>query len=385
MSTTTTQGLHWDSTNARARGCKRWSEYPPEVLDLGVAEMDVSACPPVLEAVRDAVAAEALGYPLPDSHSKVPPAAAAWLSGLGLSVRAEHIRVVPDVMRGISVALHRLTRPGSPVVIPTPAYPRFFEAAALVDREHLEAPLRLDENGWRLDLEAIEHGLARGAGSVLLCNPVNPVGAVIGPDQLRALAELVDRHGARVITDEVHAPLRFGAGFTPYAAISPASRAHTVTVTSATKAWNFPGLRTAVVALTAPEDRTVWDGLAHLETSGASSLGEVATVAALEHGQPWLAAVLRDLDANRRLVSDLLERAGLRALYQVPDATYFAWLDLRAWDDRPAARLLDSAKVATGEGVSYGRAGTGFVRLNLATEPQVLTEAVTRITAALNR
>lgn len=375
---------NWKDGPSRAGLGKRWSAYPGDVLDLGVAEMDLTVCPAILTAVRDAVARGTLGYPVPDEHSDVPRVSAAWLAALGLSVPAEGIRLVPDVLRGITVAIRRLTRPGSPVLIPTPTYSRFLEIAEVTDRELIEVPLLTTPSGWRLDLDAIERGFAAGAGSVLLCNPINPVGAVLDPEHLTELSTLVERAGTRVISDEVHAPIRYDVPFTPYAAVNSPSRAHAVTVTSATKAWNFPGLRTAIVALTNPDDQRVWNGLAHLETSGASPLGQIATVAALTEGQPWLDATLRDLDTHRHLAGRLLAEAGLTDIYRAPDATYFAWLDLRAWEPaRPAARLLTTARVALGEGALYGRAGEGFVRVNLATAPTILTEALQRIIDAI--
>ncbi|MGW5723370.1 aminotransferase class I/II-fold pyridoxal phosphate-dependent enzyme [Amycolatopsis sp. NPDC003865] len=354
------------------------------MLDLHVAEMDVSACPPVFDAVGRAVREEAFGYPVPDTLTEVPWAAAKWLGELGLSVDASAIRIVPDVMRGIAVAIRRLTRPASAVLVPTPAYPRFFEVTSLAGRAYVEVPMLEGPDGLVLDLDAVERGLREGAGSVLLGNPVNPTGTVLGVDQLSALSEIVDRWGARVIADEVHAPIRYGVPFVPYGAVNDASRAHSVTVTSATKAWNFPGLRTAVVALTSPDDVEVWNGLRHAETSGTSPLGMVATAAALELGGPWLAAVLRALDSSRRMVGERLARAGLGEMYRMPDATYFAWLDLRSWDSSaPAARLLETAGVALGEGAHYGAAGAGFVRLNFATPPAQLSQALDRIIAAV--
>ncbi|MEU6266622.1 aminotransferase class I/II-fold pyridoxal phosphate-dependent enzyme [Saccharopolyspora shandongensis] len=362
---------------------KRWSTHGPGVLDLGVAEMDVSACPPVFDAVRRAVSAEAFGYPMPAARSGVPEATSRWLSGFGLAVPADAVRIVPDALRGIATAIRNLTRPASAVIVPTPTYQRFIEVVPLTGRETIEVPL---VGGRALDLDAIERALAAGAGSVLLCHPVNPAAVVFGVDQLTALAELVDRWGGRVITDEVHAPIRYGHPFTPYAALNDTARVHAVTVTSATKAWNFPGLRTAVMALTNPADVEVWDGLRHLETSGASPLGMIATAAAFDHGQPWLDAVLADLDDHRHQVVETLADNGLGEIAQLPEATYLAWLDLRAWDEhRPAELLRETAGVALGEGALYGAAGAGFARLNFATAPDVLAEALDRIVRVLTK
>ncbi|MGI5200251.1 aminotransferase class I/II-fold pyridoxal phosphate-dependent enzyme [Spirillospora sp. CA-108201] len=375
----------WDVERSRGKGCKRWSTYPRSVLDLGVAEMDVSLSPEVAAAVREAARAEAFGYPVPDARSTVPAATARWMGRLGLDVGPDAVRLVPDVMRGIAVAIRRLTRPGSSVLVPTPTYTRFLEVVPLTGRRCVQVPLTDGPHGSRLDLDRIRDGLAAGAGSVLLCNPVNPVGAVIRDDQLTSLSELADHYGARVIVDEVHAPLRYGGRFRPYAALDARTREHAVTVTSATKAWNFPGLRTAMVVLTNSADRDAWDALRHLETIGASPLGMVATTAALDHGEGWLRAVMKDLSAARDLVRDHLEAAGLPDLWRPPDATYFAWLDLRRWEpERPGAYLLERAGVAVGEGAGYGAAGAGFVRLNFASPPHVLSEALERITGVLH-
>ncbi|WAP53708.1 aminotransferase class I/II-fold pyridoxal phosphate-dependent enzyme [Streptomyces sp. S465] len=153
----------------------------------------------------------------------------------------------------------------------------------------------------------IDAALAAGAGSVLLCHPANPVGRIYRPEELRQLAGLVTRHGARVISDEIHAPLRYQEDFTPYASVGDEAREHAVSLFSATKAWNIPGLRCGFIALPNAADQALWAVLP----------------------AAWLDQAVGCLAANRALLGRLLADAGLPDVYTPPEATYLAWLDLR--------------------------------------------------------
>jgi len=108
-------------------------------------------------------------------------------------------------------------------------------------------------------------------------------------------------------------------------------------------------------------------------------------VSAYRDGGPWLADVIDILDGNRRLLAELIADEMPRAWYRPPDASYLAWLDLRAYDlgDDPAAILVERAKVALSSGHLFGAAGSGFVRLNFATSPDILREIVRRIAAVV--
>ncbi|MBB4683839.1 MalY/PatB family protein [Amycolatopsis jiangsuensis] len=371
----------WDVARSRARGTKRWSVYGPDVLDLTVAEMDLPIAPPIATALADAVRRETVGYPVPAPLSGLPEIAAEWLSGThGLAAEAGEIRLLPELMRGITHSIRLFTPAGSPVVVPTPTYRSFFGAVELADRAAVEVPMLREDDGYRLDLDAIDAELGRGARTVLLCHPANPVGRVFTPRELTELAELVERHGARVISDEIHAPLRYGTPFTPYAAVGGTARNHSVTLFSATKAWNIPGLRCGFLALTNPADHAKWAKLPGAATGGISPLGMLGSAAAFGHGADWLRQALRFLSGNRALLGELFTAAGLPELYTAPEATYLAWLDLRALGVAdPAAVVLEKTGVATTPGPDHGRGGDGFVRLNFATAPDVLEDAVTRI------
>ena len=205
---------------------------------------------------------------------------------------------------------------------------------------------------------------------------------------MSAIAEVVERHGGRVFSDEIHAPLVYdGHHHVPYASISVATAAHTVTAVSASKAWNLPGLKCAQLVLSNDADAALWSEVGFMAEHGASNLGVVANAAAYELGRPWLAEVMAYLDGNRRLLGDLLAKHLPDIGYLPPEGTYLAWLDCRALGlgDHPAEYFLEHGGVALTDGTACGAVGTGHARLNFATPAPVLERAVRLLAAALGR
>ena len=168
-------------------------------------------------------------------------------------------------------------------------------------------PLPLSPDGPAvLDLDRLDAALAAGARTVLLCQPHNPWGRVFTRGELEGLRDVVVRHGARVISDEVHAPLVLkGATHVPYATLD-GTAAHTSTVLSAAKAWNLPGLRCAQVVTGTPADAGILRALPLVAVHGPSPLGVVGALAAYREGTPWLEELLRRLDGNRTLFAELV-------------------------------------------------------------------------------
>jgi cystathionine beta-lyase len=217
-------------------------------------------------------------------------------------------------------------------------------------------------------------------------NPHNPLGRVFGVAEQLALAEVVEAAGARVFSDEIHAPLVHpGAVHRPYASLSPATARHTVTATSASKAWNLPGLKTAQLILSNAEDAALWAEVGFLFGHGASTPGVLAATVAYESGEQWLDGVLRYLDGNRRLLGELLAEHLPGVGYAPPEGTYLAWLDCRALDLPGSAGdfFLERAGVALVDGPACGAPGEGHVRLNFATPRPVLRTIVDRMATAV--
>ncbi|MEJ3746000.1 aminotransferase class I/II-fold pyridoxal phosphate-dependent enzyme [Actinomycetes bacterium KLBMP 9797] len=369
----------------RRRTSVKWRLHPEDVLPLFVAEMDVPLAEPVVRAVTDALALGDTGYTTGTGYAEALAAFAHARWGWdGLAV--ERTALVPDVMLGVVEVLKLVTGPGDAVVINPPVYPPFYTFLTHADRRVVEAPLGPD---LRLDLDALAAaftGATAGGrrAAYLLCSPHNPTGTVHTVDELAALAALADRHGVRVVADEIHAPVVSPAvPFVPFLSVPGAAAG--LSLMSASKGWNLAGLK-AALAVAGP---AAADDLARLPdevSDGVSHVGVQAHVAALRDGGPWLDALLAGLDENRRLLAELLATRLPAIGYRPAPGTYLSWLDCRALGlgDDPAAAFLARGRVALYRGPDFGTGGAGHVRLNLGTSPEIITEAVRRMAATVS-
>ncbi|WP_046301775.1 MalY/PatB family protein [Mycobacterium sp. UM_Kg27] len=369
----------------RARNTIKWNHFAPDVLALWIAEMDFPTAPEVLDGVRACVANEEFGYPALSSAT-LPVALTQWCERrYGWLIQPEWVRVVPDVLKGMEVVIEFLTRPESPVVLPVPAYMPFFDLLTVTGRQRVEIPMTQQDSGrYLMDLDALDAAFAAGAGSLILCNPNNPLGTAFTAEELSAIVDIAARHGARVIADEIHAPLVYDRPHVAAASVSPAAADTVITLMSASKGWNLPGLMCAQVILSNPRDAADWRRINMLHTMGAATVGISANLAAYTRGGPWLDSLLTYLRANRDHLSRALPAAlpGLRVSH--PEATYLAWLDFRALGlpVEPAEILLADARVALSPGIPFG-GGRGFARLNFATPRAILDRAIEAMAGAL--
>lgn len=369
----------------RARRSLKWASQPDDVLPLWVAEMDFPTAPAVTLALHRAVDAETFGYPLGAQSSGLADVLAEQLHRrYGWSVDPAGVHLVADVLKGISLAIETFSAPHDAVVIPTPVYMPFFDVVALTGRPQVHVPMTSDEERPGLDLDGIDRSLRAGARTVLLCNPWNPVGRVFDRDELLALADVVTRHGARVISDEIHAPLVLCGTHIPYACLSPDTAAHTVTVVSASKAWNLPGLKCAQVVTSNGADTLAWQRIPVWSTIGVATLGIEASLAAYRDGDEWLAEVIELLDRHADLVADAVDgMPGVR--HRRNEGTYLAWLDCTELelDVEPSAWFLEQARVALTPGLPFRAPPNRFARLNFATPTAILELALDRMQSAV--
>lgn len=377
----------------RERTSIKWTRFPADVLPLFVAEMDFAVAPEIRRALVERVEASDFGY-LDGAGALAPAFATFARDRWGWEVAEDRVHLATDVSAGIVEAI-RIARPGpGRVLLTTPVYPSFFEMLEELPVEIVQVPLIVDEGAGsspaaRLDLEAIEREFASDAGidAFLLCNPHNPHGLLHSRDELAAVARLAAQYDVFVVSDEIHAPLvHRGETFVPFAPLAAEAGALAVVTTSASKGWNLAGVKCSVVVAADDRANELLRRLPPEVACRTSILGLHANAAAYSEARDWLDATVEAVERNIELLGDLLAEHLPGARAHRPRAGYLVWVDLRdtALGDDPFRRILNDARVALGNGSSFGEGGAGHVRFNLACAPETLREAVTRI-AALDR
>lgn len=378
----------------RARFTRKWTQFEPDVLPLFIAESDFPTAPAVKKVLLDYTERECFGYsPAPGAVGLGDAVADFHESRYDWRPDPKKVFWIGDVVRGLLLGIQYFTRPDSPVVVPLPAYPPFLELPETAGRERIDVGVT-PSNGDvqpgekpRLDLEAIEHAFADGAGSILLANPFNPLGYVFDEDHLRELVALADKYDARILSDEIHAPLVLNGQHISIAGLSDTAARVTMTITATSKAWNFAGLKCAQIIFSNDKDVEIWNSLPHVAQDGVGTLGIIAAEAAYRDGISHLDEEVEYLRTTRDWLVEELPKRIPGLITSKPDSTYLMWLDFRntaiGEKEYPAAWLVQHARVAFNEGVTFGEGFTGQARLNFATSPEILEEAIDRVAQAI--
>lgn len=372
-----------DDVALRGRDNLKWATTEEDVLPAWVADMDVEVPPVVVRRVTEVLSAGDIGYP--DFEAPDPVVTAferrmaqryGWTPTPGLS------RTFTDVIQAFQVTVETLTRPGDGVALHVPAYPLFLESLATAGRRIVPIPMdaTADELAdlWRRERVAL----------VVVVNPHNPSGRMLTAAELRPLADAAGELDLTVLSDEIHADLAFeGRRHVPFASLGPEVERRTVTVTSASKAFNLAGLHCAVAHLGDARLREPLAALPFAYLGGVGTLSKAATVAAWTDGDAWLAQLVERLQENRDTVAAWAKESGVAMA--PPEATYLAWLDFSATSIAadPAGEILRRGRVRLAPGPEFtshtALESAAFARLNFGTSPERLGRVLDRIGAVL--
>ncbi len=372
----------------RRRRGEKWRTYPDDVLPAWVADMDFPLAPPLQDYLRELTQTTDLGYPINPRPDALPRVFADRMhERFGWAIDPRDVLVLTDVVQGMYLALWTLTEQGDGVVVQTPVYPPFLACVADVGRRRVDNPLPRGPERHEIDLDALREAADVHTRALLLCNPQNPTGRALERDELEALAQLAIERDWIVVSDEIHCDLVYpGHRHVPLATLGPEIAERTITLMSASKAFNIAGTRCALAHFGSDRLRKRFEALPRHLRGGLGTVGLAATEIAWTRCQPWLDEVVTYLDGSRRHLAQRVARDLPGISMQLPEATYLAWLDCRELGlDDPWRLFYQQGRVALSAGPAFGPGGEGFVRLNFATSRGLLDEVVDRMAGALAR
>lgn len=379
----------------RARRGVKWNRFPSDVLPAWVADMDFAVPDEVQAAIEAVVSRRDYGYGngygvregkdgLAEAFVDYASANFDWGSH---ALNPDGVLPVTDLIQGMFSPVYAFSEPGDGIVVQTPIYPPFLDTIATTGRRMVENRLVDDGTKLALDADGLRKVIDKNTRLLMVPNPHNPTGRCFTREELTVMAEVAIEHDLIVVSDEIHSDLVYsGHKHIPFAALSPEAAARTITLTSATKGFNIPGLRCALMYFGSLELKERFHKTMPARLLGAPNvIGLDATVAAWRHGQPWLKEVMKVLEANRNRVTEFLAKEMPAVKYRQPEATYLGWLDCTALNlgGSPFEYFLEHAKVGLMEGANFGEAGVGKVRLNFGTTPKILDEILSRMAQSI--
>lgn len=366
-------------------GSLKWDRYAGrDVLPMWVADMDFRSPPAVVEALRRRADHGVFGYTIP--YRALEEEVTAYLKGRhGMAAEPSWLTWLPGLVPALNLACRAFAEPGEGVLTCTPVYAPFLSAPANSGRILQTARLtaRADDGTWGFDWDALEDAVDATTRVFFLCNPHNPVGRVYRRDELEALGSFCERHDLVLVSDEIHSDLVLEAGLrhVPTATLGEAVSRRTVTLMSPSKTYNLPGLACAFAVISDPGLRQRFRRACRGVITEVNAFGYVGCLSAYRDGEPWRQALVSYLRGNRDLLAQAV-RERLAPVTMAPiEATYLAWLDVRALGvERPMEVFLKHG-VGLSNGVDFGM--PGYLRINFGCPRSRLTEAIDRMAKAV--
>jgi cysteine-S-conjugate beta-lyase len=363
----------------------KWTFYPRDVLPLWLADMDFPTTPPIVQALQKQVQHGVLGYELP-SRLLRETIARRMRKLYGWEVDPESVVYTAGVNNGYNIAARLLCSAKKGYLIQTPVYNEFHDIAHKTGFHQravrFQKTVEINRIRYEIDFEVFEKE-AKKVSMFLLCHPHNPVGKIYSTAELKRMAEICLEQDVTIVSDEIHSELLLdGSNFTPLACLSPDVAARTITLISAAKTFNLPGLVCAFAIIPDKRLRQRFSAMAESMSIEVSTPGlTAARVAFGGEADGWLKSLRRYLTGNRDFVIRYLEKYMPAVQMTKPDATYLLWLDFSELklELSPFDFFLKEAKVALSNGASFGGDCEQFVRLNFGTTRLILTEALNRM------
>ena len=354
-----------------------------EIISLGIGEPDFDTPKHIIDAMMDATNKGATHYTpnkgIPELRQAI---ADKLFEDNQLVYDKEEIICTVGVSEGVFVAMSAFLNPGDEILIPDPSWLNYSHVATLNEVKAVYYPLSA-KNNFQINVEELETLVTDKTKAILILDPSNPTGSVLGLETIEKMAEFCIRHDLLVYSDEIYEKIIYdGAKHYSIAAL-PGMRERTIVLNGFAKAYAMTGWRLGYIA--APKE--LIGPMAKLHSyfvTSASSMVQWGGVAALKGTQEPLSKMVEEFKRRRDFVVDEINSInGLSCIK--PQGAFYIFVDTSGTGmtgEEFSDFILEEAGVAVVPGTAFGKKATHEVRISYATDMENLKKAMSNIRIA---
>jgi cystathionine beta-lyase len=361
----------------------KWDKYKNrDIIPLWVADMDFKAAPPILKALEDVTKQGVIGYwQAPNELAEV--IVKRLEERHHWKIEKEWIVYLPGLVPGLTLSCMVVGNDGDEIITTVPVYGPFMKAPEAAKKKLVKVQMKLENNRWTFDFDAIRAAITPRTRMFMLCNPYNPAGTVFSKKELQMLSDICMEHQIIICSDEIHCDLILDESkkHISIATLSKEAENQTITLLSPSKTFNIAGLGCSFAVIPNNEIRTKLTNLKYIVQPMPSAYAFQAALSAYRDCDEWHMQLLAYLRKNHDYV--LHEMNAITGFSMTPlESTYLAWIDTRDNGKDNIAVVLENAGVGVSEG-GFFFDGKGYIRLNFGTQMQRLETAISRMRKVL--
>lgn len=373
----------------KGSNCSKWDSVSNDVIPLWIADMDFEVPKEVRENIEKRLQHEVFGYTfIGDSYYD---AVTSWMKEIhDWDIKREWIKFVPGVVPGLSFLIAALTNPGDEIIVQTPVYHQFFNVIRNNGCKVIENQLINNNGYYTMDYEDLEAKINHSTKMIILCSPHNPVGRVWTKEELRKVSDIALRNNVLVVCDEIHSDIVFGHNkHNVFSTISKEAEENCVICTAPNKTFNIAGLKTANFIIPNKDIRDKFDiYLEKVHITAPTIFGAIAQESVYNYGQEWYRELIKYLNDNIEFVVDFINTRIPKLKVVKPEGTYLLWVDFSAIkmdSEERNNRLINEAGLVFNKGSVFGKCGENYERINIATQRDILKDAMNRLEKFINK
>lgn len=357
-----------------------------ELIPMWVADMDFKTPDFILNAIRQRVNHEFLGYTFRNESLYL--SITEWLKKRHQwEIKKDWISFSPGVVPALAMIVLAYTKPGDKIIIQPPVYFPFFSTVLNNGRQLIQNQLLYKNNKYSFDFSELKKQIDTRTKMILLSNPHNPVGRVWSKSELEELATICLKNGILLVSDEIHSDIVFhNYKHIPLASISEEIANSTITTFAPSKTFNIAGLSTSFLVISNAKLKSVYDNfIDDLHLKNGNIFGNIALESAYRNGENWLAEMIAQIESNTAIVREFAQVHRDKMDLVEPESTYLLWLDfkkLKLDDNTLRDFIIDSAKLGLNPGTQFGIGGSGFQRMNVACPAPIVNKAMEQLESA---